>query len=90
MADDIESKVKEIIAIGQAAPKIAGEISGAIPVAIEATLEKAVERAGKSAREGECVLLSPGCSSFDMFRDYAHRGEVFKQAVEKLKSSGLS
>jgi len=77
-------KVKEIIAIGQAAEKIASQLKNSLPVTIWPTLEKAVARAKEIAAPGDAVLLSPGCSSFDMFRDYAHRGEVFKEAVEKL------
>ncbi len=49
-----------------------------------ASLEKAVQRAAELARPGEAVLLSPACASFDMFRDYKHRGEVFAAAVKAL------
>jgi UDP-N-acetylmuramoylalanine--D-glutamate ligase len=49
-----------------------------------ATLEEAVARAAALARPGEVVLLSPACASLDMFRDYAHRGEVFTAAVRRL------
>lgn len=48
------------------------------------SLEQAVERAAQIARPGEAVLLSPACASFDMFRDYKHRGEVFAAAVKAL------
>ena len=48
------------------------------------TLESAVHRAAELARAGEAVLLSPACASFDMFRDYKHRGEVFAAAVRSL------
>ena len=49
------------------------------------TLEEAVEMAAGTARAGEAVLLSPACASFDMFRDYKHRGDVFAEAVRRLK-----
>jgi UDP-N-acetylmuramoylalanine--D-glutamate ligase len=50
------------------------------------TLESTVQRAAELARPGEAVLLSPACASFDMFRDYKHRGEVFAAAVKGLAS----
>jgi UDP-N-acetylmuramoylalanine--D-glutamate ligase len=50
-----------------------------------ASLEQAVRRAAELAKAGEAVLLSPACASFDMFRDYRHRGEVFVQAVRNLE-----
>ena len=49
-----------------------------------ASLEDAVTRAASIAQPGEAVLLSPACASFDMFRDYKHRGEVFAAAVRAL------
>ena len=48
------------------------------------TLEEAVGEAARHARPGEAVLLSPACASFDMFRDYRHRGEAFALAVKGL------
>lgn len=77
-------KVKGICAIGQAAEKIKLELSHAIPVELCSSLEDAVHRAAKQAQPGDTVLLSPGCSSYDMFRDYAHRGEVFQRLVHEL------
>jgi UDP-N-acetylmuramoylalanine--D-glutamate ligase len=52
------------------------------------TLEAAVQRAAELAKPGEAVLLSPACASFDMFRDYKHRGEVFAAAVRALPAPG--
>jgi UDP-N-acetylmuramoylalanine--D-glutamate ligase len=48
------------------------------------TLEKAVQEAAQSAHPGDVVLLSPACSSFDMFQNYAERGKVFKSLVGNL------
>jgi len=77
-------KVKRILALGQVADKISRELQNEFPVMIVPTLDDAVELASLEAKKGECVLLSPGCSSFDMFRDYAHRGEEFKRCVHDL------
>ncbi len=51
------------------------------------TLEQAVQRAAEMASEGDVVLLSPACASFDMFKDYAHRAQVFADAVRELAAS---
>jgi UDP-N-acetylmuramoylalanine--D-glutamate ligase len=59
-------------------------IGNAVPGERCASLEQAVHRAAELAKPGEAVLLSPACASFDMFRDYRHRGEVFAQAVRNL------
>jgi UDP-N-acetylmuramoylalanine--D-glutamate ligase len=48
------------------------------------SIEEAVEKAYAAARDGECVLLSPACASFDMFRDFEERGQRFKAAVLRL------
>lgn len=75
------SKVKELILIGQAKEKIAQALSGASRLDRADTLEEAVSKAFQKALPGETVLLSPMCSSYDMFTDYEHRGRAFKQAV---------
>lgn len=77
-------RVKCIFAIGQAALKIKNDLSHSLPVEERQTLEAAVRDATSIAKPGQVVLLSPGCSSFDMFRDYAHRGEEFKRIVYTL------
>jgi UDP-N-acetylmuramoylalanine--D-glutamate ligase len=80
---EFEEKVKTICAIGQAAGKIQAEISSSIPVEICSTLQEAVWLAANLAKQGENVLLSPGCSSFDMFKDYVDRGLTFQKAVRE-------
>lgn len=81
--DPFKHRVKQIITLGQAAPKMAQELSPFFPVTQVDSLERAVEQAARCASKGDSVLLSPGCSSFDMFRDYAHRGEVFQMYVRR-------
>ncbi len=80
-----KEKIKQIVALGQAAEKIRRELEDAFPVVVVKSMEEAVFRASQLAREGECVLLSPGCSSFDMFCDYAHRGKEFQMHVHHLE-----
>lgn len=80
-----QDKVKTIIAIGQAKEKIARELGPFFPVMLCENMNEAVSSACKLSMPGDCVLLSPGCSSFDMFTDYAHRGEEFKRCVLEQK-----
>ncbi|MFS8563799.1 MAG: UDP-N-acetylmuramoyl-L-alanine--D-glutamate ligase [Rhabdochlamydiaceae bacterium] len=84
--EKFSGKVRMVFSIGEAAEKIKQELLPDIVVHVVSSLAAAVEQAGKYARSGECVLLSPGCASFDMFRDYAHRGEEFKRCVCYLMS----
>lgn len=79
-----EGKVKKIFAIGEAKEKIKRELESAILVELFSSLQEAVETAFKIAHSGDNILLSPGCSSFDMFRDYKERGEEFKKIVSTL------
>jgi UDP-N-acetylmuramoylalanine--D-glutamate ligase len=72
------------VLIGEAAEKMQRAFRGVLPVERAPTLEAAVEAARQLARPGDAVVLSPACSSFDMFRDYAHRAEVFRAAVARL------
>ena len=70
--------------IGEAAPRIAEALAGALPVVRAETLEAAVLAARKLARPGDAVVLSPACSSFDMFRNYQERGDKFRAAVARM------
>ena len=63
---------------------MASAIGDAVPVRRAASMHEAVAAARELARSGDAVLLSPACSSFDMFKDYKERGEVFTRAVEEL------
>lgn len=76
--------VKKIYAIGSSAEKIFSFFHSLVKVEIKATLEEVVTSAISEAREGDVVLLSPACASFDMFDNYEHRGTVFKEAVNNL------
>jgi UDP-N-acetylmuramoylalanine--D-glutamate ligase len=84
LAAACQGKVRHAVLIGRDAPRIAAALEGVCPLERCATLEEAVPAAARAARTGDTVLLSPACASFDMFRDYAHRGEVFAAAVQEL------
>jgi len=71
---------RAVLLIGRDAPLIGQALSGERC----GSLEEAVQRAARLAQPGDAVLLSPACASFDMFRDYKHRGEVFAAAVRGL------
>ncbi|MFA5362209.1 MAG: UDP-N-acetylmuramoyl-L-alanine--D-glutamate ligase [Candidatus Omnitrophota bacterium] len=80
-------KVKQVIVIGEAGPLIREALGGEFSVQDAASLEDAVTAAFGKAQPGDCVLLSPMCSSYDMFHDYEERGRVFKKAVLGLEKS---
>jgi UDP-N-acetylmuramoylalanine--D-glutamate ligase len=76
---------RAILLIGRDAPLIERALAGLrLEIRRAATMEEAVAAAAAQARPGDAVLLSPACASFDMFRNYAHRGEVFRAAVQRL------
>jgi UDP-N-acetylmuramoylalanine--D-glutamate ligase len=82
----VTSRVKTLLLIGQARQAIRDHLAGACPMEEAPTLEAAVARGAEIAVAGDTVLLSPACASFDMFRDFEHRGEMFRQAVRELVS----
>lgn len=79
--DPFKGRVCLICAIGEAAAKIQRELSSHIPVQTFPTLEEATHYASLQAATGDNVILSPGCSSFDMFDNYEHRGREFDRIV---------
>jgi UDP-N-acetylmuramoylalanine--D-glutamate ligase len=80
----VATRVKTMLLLGQARDVIRGQLAGACPMEEVPSLEAAVARAAEMAGPGDTVLLSPACASFDMFRDFEHRGDVFRQAVRDL------
>jgi UDP-N-acetylmuramoylalanine--D-glutamate ligase len=79
---------KRVLAIGEARAQIAVALAETVPVDECASLRAAVERAAEIAVQGDTVLLAPACSSFDLFRDYAERGQAFKDEVRRLMERG--
>jgi UDP-N-acetylmuramoylalanine--D-glutamate ligase len=84
LSEPLKQRNAIVVAIGEAAPLINEAFDGVIPVHSAIGLPVAVRRAAELAPPGGTVLLAPACSSFDMFRDYAERGQVFKREVMKL------
>lgn len=78
------ARTRCVVLIGRDAPRIEAAIAGAARCLHAASLEQAVQIAYQEARPGDAVLLSPACASFDMFRNYVHRAEVFVAAVRAL------
>ena len=82
----VKNKVSHLILLGEAREKIRQALKGTVPMEEASTLREAVNLAVKLARRGETILLSPACTSFDMFKNFEHRGRVFKQEVRRLIS----
>jgi UDP-N-acetylmuramoylalanine--D-glutamate ligase len=80
----LRQRVKRVYTIGAAAAKIESQIKGAAEIDHTETLENAIEHAADAAHPGDIVLLAPACASFDQFRNYEHRGKVFKEVVRRL------
>jgi UDP-N-acetylmuramoylalanine--D-glutamate ligase len=77
-------KVRHTVLIGRDAMALERALAGICSIERSESLEEAVRAAARAASPGDTVLLSPACASLDMFRDYAHRGAVFLQAVREL------
>ncbi len=85
LIDQIKEKVHTVIGIGESKERVKEQLEAVSPnFEMAETMREAVRIAKKVAKRGEVVLLSPACSSFDMFDDYEHRGKVFKEEVNKL------
>jgi len=81
--DLLRQRVKRVYTIGAAATKIESQIKGVEVVHAE-TLDNALRKANALAQPGDVVLLAPACASFDQFKSYEHRGQVFKEIVRGL------
>jgi UDP-N-acetylmuramoylalanine--D-glutamate ligase len=76
---------RAVMLIGRDAPRIRESLAETdVPLHDHATLEAATQAAALLAQPGDAVLLSPACASFDMFKNYAHRADVFRQAVADI------
>jgi UDP-N-acetylmuramoylalanine--D-glutamate ligase len=88
LAEELAHKGRALVLIGEAADRIAAETKGKVPQARATSMGEAVALAAQFAEPGDAVLLSPACSSFDMFRDYKDRGHVFVREVRALAAGG--
>ncbi len=79
--------VKQVVLLGESKAKIGAALRGTVPMAEARSLPEAVRLAFAAARRGEIALLSPACTSFDMFKNFEARGRAFKREVRKLKDS---
>ena len=85
LADAVARHAKAVILIGRDAPLIKQAlINTQVPLVDASALDVAVQEASKLAVSGDLILLSPACASFDMFKDYAHRAQVFIDAINEL------
>jgi UDP-N-acetylmuramoylalanine--D-glutamate ligase len=83
--DLLRQRVKRVYTIGAASAKIESQIKAEVVHA--ETLENAIRKANADAQPGDVVLLAPACASFDQFKNYEHRGKVFKETVRTLAAS---
>ena len=80
LAPELKRTVKLVLAYGEAAPIVEQDLHGVVTLErVDGSFEDVVERARGAAREGDAVLLSPACSSYDMFDNYEQRGRTFKR-----------
>ena len=86
LVEALRERGRAAVLLGEAAELIFAAIGGAVPVEHASDMDDAVRRAFRLAERGDAVLLSPACSSFDMFKSYAERGDRFSDAVVRLSA----
>jgi UDP-N-acetylmuramoylalanine--D-glutamate ligase len=85
VAEAVKGRAKDIILFGEAAEQISRTLRAfGCNVTTVSTLKEAIQEGFKKAKSGDVVLLSPGCASFDEFRDYKERGDFFKHFLKEL------
>jgi UDP-N-acetylmuramoylalanine--D-glutamate ligase len=86
LREPLRLRAKALVAIGEARPLLSEALSDVVPVDEVDSFGEAIGRAHELAKPSGVVLLAPACASFDMFRDYAERGQMFKEEVARRKS----
>ena len=89
LSDVVAEKVKAMVLIGEAGDLMADAFEPVTRIIRAASMEEAVTLAHDLAEQGDAVLLSPACASFDMFSSYGQRGDTFRAAVQQLKKKDL-
>jgi UDP-N-acetylmuramoylalanine--D-glutamate ligase len=85
LRDALASRGRAVVAMGNAARLVREALADVLPVIDASSMREAVEQGYAAARPDGVVLLAPACASFDWFRDYAERGRVFKEEVDRLR-----
>jgi UDP-N-acetylmuramoylalanine--D-glutamate ligase len=83
LAPLLAERCRRVIAYGEAGPLVEQDLAGKVPLERGTTFEDVIERARRAAQRGDAVLLSPACSSYDMFKNYEERGATFRRLVEQ-------
>ena len=78
---EVLSGIRMIVTLGDAAVLIENALKGLVEMKRASSMEDAVRKASEGALEGDFVILSPACASFDMFTDFENRGDVFRDCV---------
>ena len=84
LAPLLKERCRLVIAYGEAGPQVERDLKGQVPLERGTTFEDVVARARRAAQSGDAVLLSPACSSYDMFKNYEERGATFRKLVEAM------
>ncbi len=84
LLDVLRERCRAVVALGESAPLIRADLEGRIPLHMADSFEDAVRRAARLAHPGDAVILSPACSSYDMFENYKERGKRFAEIVRSL------
>ena len=80
----MKDKARAVVLLGRDAHLIEVQLKGWVPVINVTDMRAAVHQAAVAAQSGDCVLLSPACASFDMYKNYIERGEAFMHSVQEL------
>jgi UDP-N-acetylmuramoylalanine--D-glutamate ligase len=84
LADPLRSRCRAVVAYGESGPLVVQDLGSSLTVVPAGSFDEVIATARQLARPGDAVLLSPACSSYDMFKNYEERGERFRRAVEAM------